>query len=105
MLHALNLNRARNPGVTGEASAAPWSLHRPATKRGFERLNFDSPKDLFDAAFRDHTLFFADIRLRELAIAKFKSLPFHPKLVLFVTGMTNIRDVIAFPRFPGNAEF
>jgi asparaginyl-tRNA synthetase len=26
-------------------------------------------------------------------------------LVLFVTGMTNIRDVIAFPRYPGNAEF
>jgi len=27
------------------------------------------------------------------------------RLVLFVTGMTNIRDVIAFPRFPRNAEF
>lgn len=27
------------------------------------------------------------------------------RLVLFVTGMTNIRDVIAFPRYPGNAEF
>ncbi|RYF13230.1 MAG: asparagine--tRNA ligase [Flavobacteriales bacterium] len=27
------------------------------------------------------------------------------RLVLFVTGMTNIRDVIAFPRFPNNAEF
>ncbi|HMW74218.1 MAG TPA: asparagine--tRNA ligase, partial [Saprospiraceae bacterium] len=27
------------------------------------------------------------------------------RLVLFVTGMTNIRDVIAFPRTPGNAEF
>ena len=27
------------------------------------------------------------------------------RLVLFVTGMTNIRDVIAFPRFPKNAEF
>ena len=27
------------------------------------------------------------------------------RLVLFVTGMANIRDVIAFPRFPGNAEF
>jgi asparaginyl-tRNA synthetase len=26
-------------------------------------------------------------------------------LVLFVTGMTNIRDVIPFPRTPGNAEF
>jgi asparaginyl-tRNA synthetase len=25
--------------------------------------------------------------------------------VLFVTGMTNIRDVIAFPRTPKNAEF
>jgi asparaginyl-tRNA synthetase len=27
------------------------------------------------------------------------------RLILFVTGMTNIRDVIAFPRFPGNADF
>lgn len=27
------------------------------------------------------------------------------RLVQFVTGMTNIRDVIAFPRYPGNAEF
>ncbi len=27
------------------------------------------------------------------------------RLVLFVTGMSNIRDVIPFPRFPGHAEF
>lgn len=27
------------------------------------------------------------------------------RLLLFVTGMQNIRDVIPFPRFPGNAEF
>ncbi|MBS1559537.1 MAG: asparagine--tRNA ligase [Bacteroidetes bacterium] len=27
------------------------------------------------------------------------------RLVQFVTGMTNIRDVIPYPRFPGNAEF
>jgi asparaginyl-tRNA synthetase len=27
------------------------------------------------------------------------------RMVLFVTGMTNIRDVIAFPRAPKNAEF
>lgn len=27
------------------------------------------------------------------------------RLILFVTGMTNIRDVIPFPRYPGNAEF
>ncbi|MDE7135895.1 MAG: asparagine--tRNA ligase, partial [Muribaculaceae bacterium] len=27
------------------------------------------------------------------------------RLCLFVTGMTNIRDVIPFPRTPGNAEF
>ena len=26
-------------------------------------------------------------------------------LIQFVTGMTNIRDVIPFPRYPGNAEF
>ncbi len=27
------------------------------------------------------------------------------RLMLFVTGMTNIRDVIPYPRFPGSAEF
>ncbi len=27
------------------------------------------------------------------------------RLMLFVTGMTNIRDVIPFPRYPGSAEF
>jgi asparaginyl-tRNA synthetase len=27
------------------------------------------------------------------------------RLILFVTGMTNIRDVIPFPRFPQNAQF
>jgi asparaginyl-tRNA synthetase len=27
------------------------------------------------------------------------------RMVLFVTGMSNIRDVIAFPRYPGNADF
>jgi asparaginyl-tRNA synthetase len=27
------------------------------------------------------------------------------RLLLFVTGMGNIRDVIAFPRTPKNAEF
>ncbi len=27
------------------------------------------------------------------------------RLIMFVTGMSNIRDVIPFPRFPGNAEF
>jgi asparaginyl-tRNA synthetase len=27
------------------------------------------------------------------------------RLMLLVTGMQNIRDVIAFPRYPGNAEF
>jgi asparaginyl-tRNA synthetase len=27
------------------------------------------------------------------------------RIVQFITGMTNIRDVIPFPRTPGNAEF
>jgi len=27
------------------------------------------------------------------------------RLVQFITGMTNIRDVIPFPRVPGNASF
>ncbi|MDE6803954.1 MAG: asparagine--tRNA ligase, partial [Muribaculaceae bacterium] len=27
------------------------------------------------------------------------------RLVLFVTGMQNIRDVIPFPRYPGNCDY
>ena len=27
------------------------------------------------------------------------------RMILFVTGMSNIRDAIPFPRYPGNAEF
>jgi asparaginyl-tRNA synthetase len=27
------------------------------------------------------------------------------RMMQFVTGMTNIRDVIPFPRYPGNADF
>ena len=27
------------------------------------------------------------------------------RMILFVTGMSNIRDVIPFPRYPGSAEF
>jgi len=27
------------------------------------------------------------------------------RIVQFITGMTNIRDVIPFPRTPGSAEF
>ena len=27
------------------------------------------------------------------------------RLIQFVTGMENIRDVIPFPRFPGKADF
>ena len=27
------------------------------------------------------------------------------RLILFITGMSNIRDVIPFPRTPNNAEF
>ena len=27
------------------------------------------------------------------------------RLILFITGLDNIRDVIPFPRWPGNADF
>lgn len=46
-----------------------------------------------------------------LDLRKFGSVPHagfgagFERLVLFITGMENIRDVIPFPRFPGHAEF
>lgn len=54
-----------------------------ALVRGYHDIGFESPKELFDSAFQEHALFYVDIRLREKAIAKFKSLHFHDKLVLF----------------------
>ncbi len=47
----------------------------------------------------------------DLATSRFGTVPHSgfglgfERLVLFVTGMQNIRDVIPFPRFPGNCEF
>ncbi len=54
-----------------------------ALVRGFEAIGYDSPHALFDAAFQENVLFFVDIRLREKAIAKFKTLPFSERLILF----------------------
>ncbi|MFZ5629624.1 MAG: GGDEF domain-containing protein [Spirochaetota bacterium] len=54
-----------------------------ALLRGTTGLGFASPKDLFDCAFEERALFFVDIRLREKAIAKFRSIPDHSQLVLF----------------------
>ena len=45
------------------------------------------------------------------AIARFGTVPHAgfglglERVLLFITGMANIRDVIPFPRTPGNAEF
>lgn len=64
-----------------------------ALLRGYEKLGFESPKDLFDAAFIDEALFIADIRLREKAIAKFKTIEFHEKLILFYNYDPRILDM------------
>jgi asparaginyl-tRNA synthetase len=66
--------------------------------------------DVLEQKIADHGLSRADywwyLELRE-----FGSVPHagfglgFERLVLFVTGMENIRDVIPFPRFPGHAEF
>jgi asparaginyl-tRNA synthetase len=46
-----------------------------------------------------------------LELRKFGSVPHagfglgFERLILFITGLENIRDVIPFPRYPGNAEF
>jgi asparaginyl-tRNA synthetase len=46
-----------------------------------------------------------------LDLRKFGSVPHSgfglglERIVQFVTGMANIRDVIPFPRYPGSAEF
>ena len=49
--------------------------------------------------------------LRELGLRRYGSVPHagfglgFERVVQFMTGMANIRDVIPFPRVPGSAEF
>ncbi len=54
-----------------------------ALLRGTHELGYPTPKELFDAAFAEQALFFVDVRLREKAIAKFRTIPNHRQLVLF----------------------
>lgn len=51
--------------------------------RGVEDIGYGNPHALFDAAFADDLLFIVDVKLREKAIAKFKRIDFHDKLILF----------------------
>lgn len=64
-----------------------------ALLRGADKLGYASPHELFDEAFEDGLLFLADIRLREKAIAGFKKIPFHDKLVLFYNYDPRILDM------------
>ncbi len=54
-----------------------------ALLRGYEHLGYDKPHALFDAAFAEDLLFIVDVKLREKAIAKFKRIAVHDKLILF----------------------
>lgn len=51
--------------------------------REIKPIGFIHPHELFDAAFADGVLFLIDVALREKAIAKFKQIPFHDRLILF----------------------
>jgi asparaginyl-tRNA synthetase len=53
---------------------------------------------------QDELYWYLDLRKFGTAVHSGFGLGFE-RLVLFVTGMSNIRDVIPYPRSPGNAEF
>ena len=58
-----------------------------------------------DLGIKEEELFwYLDLRKFGTAVHSGFGLGFE-RLVMFVTGMTNIRDVIPFPRTPKNAEF
>jgi len=69
-----------------------------------ERLDVLEKKIVDFGLEREHYEWFLDLR-------RFGTVPHagfgagFERLVLFSTGMANIRDVIPFPRFPGHAEF
>ena len=52
----------------------------------------------------DHVWWYLDTRRFGSAVHSGFGMGFE-RLVMYVTGMTNIRDVIPFPRTPQNAEF
>lgn len=54
-----------------------------ALLRGYEQIGFANPHGFFDAAYAEDALFIVDIALRERAIAKFRNIAVHDKLVLF----------------------
>lgn len=91
------------------------------TVRGMDVL---VPKvgEIIGGSQREHRLEMLELRMKEtemdpehywwyLDLRRFGSVPHSgfglglERVVQFVTGMTNIRDVIPFPRYPGNAEF
>lgn len=66
--------------------------------------------DILEQKIQDHRLNRADywwyLELREYGTVPHAGFGLgFERLVLFATGMENIRDVIPFPRFPGHAEF
>lgn len=54
-----------------------------ALLRGYENAGYLNPQGFFDEAFAEDALFIVDTSLREKAIAKFKRIDFHDKLILF----------------------
>ena len=78
--------------------------------------------EIIGGSQREERLNFLTKRMKEMSISdkelwwyletrKFGTVPHSgfglgfERLVQFVTGMSNIRDVIPFPRFPSNLEF
>ena len=78
--------------------------------------------EIIGGSQREERLDFLQNRMKEMSISekelwwyvdtrKFGSVPHSgfglgfERLVQFITGMTNIRDVIPFPRFPSHIEF
>lgn len=82
------------PGIGEIVGGSQREERLDKLKEGIERFNIPE----------DHVWWYLDTR-------KFGTCPHSgfglgfERLVLFVTGMSNIRDVIPFPRTPGNAEF
>ena len=62
------------------------------------------PTQAFEQRLEEELWWYLDTRRFGSAVHSGFGLGFE-RLVLFVTGMTNIRDVIPFPRTPDNAEF
>ena len=96
-------SRRSHPALSGETFDGPPSLERSGSEREADYDKLMTRIDELGIPMKDMWWYLDTRRFGTVPHSGF-GLGFE-RLLLFVTGMGNIRDVIPFPRTPNNAEF